>query len=399
MKKLSILLTAVIFTLAFTAGCGNFKFPTFGGSSSHSQKTDFLNPSLPSGTHRAEANVVSPERLAEIQRAKEEAEGNEYENYVDAVKAVDRIKNSVVRVTASGGGGSASGVVWSAGEIVSDGETSTKVSYVLTAHVNIAGSTDVTVETRSGETYSAWLIGSDPDSDVTVMCVEAELDAVEIYTDTDLLKGGEGVFAVSYALDYPQSVATSGIVGAPSGEINLGTRKATLLPHDAAMGASSTGGGLFTDTGLFIGMLDYGFDSGVSGLNFAVPANEAGKIANMLIETHNEYGSLGYVVGKYRLGVKVEKIIADLWGVTERVRIVELDPTGCFARSGFRVNDEIVSFNYREKEYAAAYDGFFELLDSFDLQINDVLYFTVLRGENRTPTQVNLTIYQYIYGT
>lgn len=191
--------------------------------------------------------------------------------------------------------GAGSGVIIDAGN-----------GYIITcAHV-ITGASNVTVTLRSGDKYDAEIIGSDTQTDIAVIKIEAEgLVAAATY-DSDKLVVGQTAIAIGNPLGTLGGTVSSGIVSALDREITIDGQEYNLLQIDTSINPGNSGGGLFDIAGNLIGIVNAksgGADGGttIEGLGFAIPINKALEVADDLI-------SQGYVGGRVYLGISVAEI-------------------------------------------------------------------------------------------
>jgi serine protease Do len=78
-----------------------------------------------------------------------------------------------------------------------------------------------------------------------------------------------------------------------------------LIQTDAALNSGSSGGALFNNEGLLIGIVNSGFD-GYQGLNFAIPANVARACLTSIVETYKDNGNnYGYYKGETNIGISI----------------------------------------------------------------------------------------------
>jgi putative serine protease PepD len=143
-------------------------------------------------------------------------------------------------------------------------------------------------------TTTATLVGSDPESDIAVLKVaKSGLPAVT-FGDSDSVAVGDPVLAIGAPLDLPNTV-TYGIVSALRRplEISAGagpTRFYAAIQTDAAVNHGNSGGPLVDGSGRVIGV-DAAIESpstsnseaGNIGLAFAIPINQARRIAQQII--------------------------------------------------------------------------------------------------------------------
>lgn len=186
--------------------------------------------------------------------------------------------------------GAGSGVV-----ISSDG-------YIVTNNHVIENATKITVQMRDGNEYTATLIGSDSKSDIAVLKVEAKNLQAAVFGDSDTLIVGEEVVAIGNPLGELGGSVTNGIISAKEREIEIDNQLMTLLQTNAAINPGNSGGGLFNLKGELIGIVNAkSSGTGIEGLGFAIPANDAKDVIEDIIE-------FGYVKGRVQLGISAIEI-------------------------------------------------------------------------------------------
>ena len=184
--------------------------------------------------------------------------------------------------------GAGSGVI-----ISSDG-------YILTcAHV-VSGASNITVSIGDKD-YPATLVGEDTTSDIAVVKVDATGLTPATVGDSDNLKVGESVMAVGNPLGELGGTVTSGIVSALNRSVSIqgssSVNTMSLIQMDASVSPGNSGGGLFNMNGELVGIVNAkSSDSDAEGLGFAIPVNDAVKVAQELLEN-------GYVTGRPYLGI------------------------------------------------------------------------------------------------
>jgi len=186
--------------------------------------------------------------------------------------------------------GSGSGIILS-----SDGYILTN-NHVVTAESN-APADDLTVVFNDNSTAKARVVGTDPISDIAVVKVDrSDLQAITMGTSANLTVGQE-VVAVGSPLGLSGTV-TSGIISAlnrPVSTTQQGDKQASVMDAiqtDAAINPGNSGGALVNANGALIGVnsaiasLSSGdSQSGSIGLGFAIPIDQAMRIANELKAT------------------------------------------------------------------------------------------------------------------
>ena len=255
-----------------------------------------------------------------------------------SVQAVaGRVVPSVVRIEVAGrtGAGEGSGVVLS-----SDG-------LILTNnHVVAGGGQDarLTVFFSDGSTAPATVVGADAVSDIAVIRVDGRNDLTPIdLGSSDNLAVGQEVVAVGSPLGL-QSTVTAGIVSALDRPVSTSGDSANqasvidAIQTDAAINPGNSGGALVDMEGRLIGIntaiATAGGQSGSIGLGFAIPVEQARRVAQELVDT----GKATHAI----IGVQVPSR-DDAYGA----RIVEVVPDGPAARAGIPDNALIVRVDDR----------------------------------------------------
>ncbi len=193
-------------------------------------------------------------------------------------------------------GGAGSGVIISA-----DG-------YIITNNHVIcddSGSTvaeNITVRLTNGEEYKAVAIGNDVDSDIAVLKIEAQNLTFAVAGNSDNLAVGEEVVVVGNPLGELGGTVTNGIVSATEREMEVNGVTMSLIQSNAAVNPGNSGGGMFNMKGELIGIVNAkSSGTGIEGLGFAIPINEALQINEQLL-------LYGYVRGKTMIGVQFQDI-------------------------------------------------------------------------------------------
>lgn len=258
-----------------------------------------------------------------------------------SVQAVaDKVVPSVVRIEVLGrtGAGEGSGVILS-----SDG-------LVLTNNHVVAGAgpgSRLTVYFSDGSTAPASVVGADAVSDIAVIRAEGRTDLTPIELgSSENLDVGQEVVAVGSPLGL-QSTVTAGIVSAlnrpvsASGDSGNQNSVIDAIQTDAAINPGNSGGALVDMEGRLVGIntaiATAGGQAGSIGLGFAIPVEQARRIAQELIDT----GRATHAI----IGVQVPSR-DDAYGA----RVVEVVPDGPAARAGIpqgalitRVNERVVT--------------------------------------------------------
>ena len=170
--------------------------------------------------------------------------------------------------------------------------------YVLTNHHVIDDAEEITVTLRDQRSFTARVVGQDPEVDIALLQIEAgDLTALPI-ADSDTLRVGDFVVAIGNPFGLGQTV-TYGIVSA-LGRSGLGIEGfENFIQTDASINPGNSGGALVTTQGQLVGINTaiLGPSGGNIGIGFAIPSNMAQASVRQLAE-HGEVrrGELGVVI-------------------------------------------------------------------------------------------------------
>lgn len=213
--------------------------------------------------------------------------------------------------------------------------------YIVTNHHVIEDANSIIVRTRSGDEYKATLVGSDAQSDLAVLKIEATGLTPAVLGDSTKLEVGDLAIAIGNPLGELGGSVTSGIISALDREMTIDGQTMTLLQTDAAVNPGNSGGGLFDANGDLIGIVN-AKSSGedVEGIGFAIPISTAKEIIDELINN-------GAVTSRPTLGVSLYNVTdmntAAQLGVDEQgVYIVQIVEDGCADKAGLKTGDRII---------------------------------------------------------
>lgn len=214
--------------------------------------------------------------------------------------------------------------------------------YILTnAHV-VDNANVVTVKLTDKREYRAKVIGSDKQSDVAVLKIDAKnLPTVKI-GDPNGSKVGQWVVAIGSPYGFDNTV-TSGIISAKSRSLP-NENYTPFIQTDVPVNPGNSGGPLFNLQGEVIGInsMIYSQTGGFQGLSFAIPINEAIKVKDALIKTGH--------VDRGRLGVTVQAMnqtLANSFGMKspQGALVSSVEPGGPAAKAGLQPGDVITALN------------------------------------------------------
>ncbi|MFN3629006.1 MAG: S1C family serine protease [Casimicrobiaceae bacterium] len=219
--------------------------------------------------------------------------------------------------------------------------------YILTNNHVVDGAQHIQVELSDKRTLPARLIGTDPETDLAVIKVDADgaLPAI-VFADSNRLRQGDIVLAIGNPFGVFGHTVTMGIVSATGRtEIGDGNPFESFIQTDAAINQGNSGGALVDLAGHLVGINTSIFTrtGDFSGIGFAIPTSVALPVMEQLIANGRvQRGYLGVTLGsrpapgassassqRNERGAVVEAIVSD----------------GPGARAGLRPNDVIIAVN------------------------------------------------------
>jgi serine protease Do len=213
--------------------------------------------------------------------------------------------------------------------------------YILTnAHV-VDSADEVWVRLTDRREFKAKVIGSDKQSDIAVLRIDAKSLPTVKLGDSKTVKPGEWVAAIGSPFGFENSVS-AGIVSAKARSLP----DATYVPFiqtDVAVNPGNSGGPLFNLAGEVVGVNSqiYSRSGGYQGISFAIPIEVALNVKEQIVK-HGK-------VTRGRLGVTVQEVnapLADSFGL-ERPHgalVSSVDASGPAEKGGVQVGDVIVKY-------------------------------------------------------
>lgn len=143
----------------------------------------------------------------------------------------------------------------------------------------------ITVVLSDGRRYSATLIGSDIETDLAVVKIQANMLPFLTLAEAQPLKVGDIVLAIGNPFGVGQTV-TQGIVSATRRRIANGTVWQNFIQIDAAINPGNSGGALINPLGQLVGVNTAVFrgETGAVGIGFAIPADLLAQVVPQIIE-------------------------------------------------------------------------------------------------------------------
>lgn len=218
--------------------------------------------------------------------------------------------------------------------------------YIITNNHVVADAVKTTITLNDKREYNGTIIGTDPNSDLALIKIDAEDLPYLQFANSDDVRIGEWVLAVGNPMNLTSTV-TAGIISAKARQLELSSRGGTeecYLQTDAAVNSGNSGGALVNADGKLVG-INTAIASGngfYTGYSFAIPSNIVKKI---YLDLKN-YGQ----VQKAFLGVSIMELNAKLADEYELddvrgIYVAEVEEDGAAAKNDFQEGDVILSID------------------------------------------------------
>jgi len=218
-----------------------------------------------------------------------------------------------------------------------------KNGYILTNNHLVEGAENVTVSLADGRELDGKIVGTDSESDVALVKIDADNLPVLELADSDKLEVGEWVIAIGNPFGLTRTV-TAGIVSAKGRSGFKVAEIEDFIQTDAAINPGNSGGPLLNLDGGVVGMNTAILGAGVNiGIGLAIPINFAKFVYPQLIDTGSAvWGQLGVVF------VELTPDLATALGLEEDTKgaaINEVIEGSAAEKAGLKRYDVIVEFD------------------------------------------------------
>ena len=214
--------------------------------------------------------------------------------------------------------------------------------YILTNNHVVSEASEIQVALNDGRQFTAKVIGTDPQTDVALIKINAENLPALTLTDSSKVEIGDVVLAIGNPFGIGQTV-TKGIVSAKD-RTTSGDGDEDFIQTDAAINPGNSGGALVDTDGRLIGINSAILtrSGGNQGIGFAVPSDLCRWVMDSLVKTgHVERGLLG---------VMIQNLTPDLAKAfkldrTTGALVGDVTPGSPADKAGLKSGDVITQFN------------------------------------------------------
>jgi len=272
--------------------------------------------------------------------------------------------------------GEGSGIIYS-----EDGYIVTNYHVIEKAINDESAKVEVALE-GSEEWIAATIVGVDEVTDLAVIKIEKTgLQAAEFGTSNDL-KVGDIAVAIGNPLGQEfAGTVTSGVVSALNRSVTTDGRTYKLIQTDAAINTGNSGGALANSKGEVIGINTVKIvATGVEGIGFAIPSDEAVPIIKELIENKKiSRPSIG--IG----GIDVTEAISKAYNLHVGVYVSEVMTGSPAEKAGFKAGDIIIKAEGQEIKTMDELNTI-----KYKYKVGDTFKVTVLRDSKEVELSVVL---------
>ena len=215
--------------------------------------------------------------------------------------------------------------------------------YILTNNHVVEGADEIAVLLAGGRSVAARVVGTDPDTDLAILKLEATNLQATTFGNSDRIQVGDVVLAIGNPFGVGQTV-TMGIVSA-TGRNRLGINTfENFIQTDAAINPGNSGGALVDAAGNLIGINTAIFSpsGGSLGIGFAIPVSLAKQVMEQIIKTGR--------VERGWLGVGLQEITPELvsslnLAANQGALVSGVVPGGPAAKAGMKPGDVLKAIN------------------------------------------------------
>ena len=218
--------------------------------------------------------------------------------------------------------------------------------YILTNNHVVDGADQVTVRLSDRRELDAKVIGTDEQTDIALLKIDAENLPVVSIGDSTLLKPGQWVVAIGSPFGMDHTV-THGIVSAVGRGYDRSQQYVPFIQTDVPINPGNSGGPLFNLAGQVVGINSQIFSNtgGYMGVSFAIPISVA-------MNTMSQLKEKGHV-SRGMIGVQIQNVDRDSAKALGLPRsggalINNVSADSAAEKAGVKVGDVILAFDGSE---------------------------------------------------
>src|SRR5664280_368990 len=219
--------------------------------------------------------------------------------------------------------------------------------YIVTNNHVIDGADSIQVTLYNNKSYTATIVGRDPDTDIALIKIKAKNLPTIKFGDSDNLRLGEWVLAVGNPFNLTSTV-TAGIVSAKGRSLDMdgGYKLESFIQTDAALNMGNSGGALVNTKGELVGITSaiVSPTGTYSGNSFAIPVN----IVKKTVDDLRQYGRAQRAV----MGINIQEVTSEIaqkvnLDNVSGVYVASVAEDGAAEEAGIKAKDVIVKIDDR----------------------------------------------------
>ena len=283
----------------------------------------------------------------------------------------------------------------SSGDSVAEGSgvIISKDGYIMTNY-HVVGNADPKVASSKNTVLDVFLpdkrqtkgtfVGGDKRNDLAVIKIDLDNLSVAELGDSSKLEVGESAIAIGNPLgmEFAGSV-TSGVISALNRKVEVEDKTLNLIQTDAAINPGNSGGALVNSNGQVVGINTIKISvSGVEGLGFAIPINDAKPIIDQLT-------LFGYVKGRPLIGItgqEINEAISQQYSLPMGIYIVQVAPESGAEKAGLKKGDILVKMAGQDIKTMKNLD---EIKNKY--KAGDKVDITIVRESNKQDLKLTFT--------
>ncbi len=267
--------------------------------------------------------------------------------------------------------------------------------YIITNEHVIDGAQKIRVVMSNGKTYdNVKVVGSDTQTDLAVLKVNATGLAYASFGDSSQLQVGQTVIAIGNpgGLELASTV-TNGIVSGLNRSISESSSNMTYIQTNALINPGNSGGPLVNMYGQVVGIncSKIESDNGTTyeGIGFAIPINSAKPIIDSLIKN-------GYVTGRVKIGISVYSLSnsqAQWYSYPSGLYIEDIDQSSDAYAKGLRAKDIITKIDgvsIANDDADTVYSKFYA--EETKHKVGDTVTLTVYQTDTGNTTTISVKL-------
>lgn len=327
-----------------------------------------------------------PEDSTKVQISETSGGNENAESYADVY---DKVSPSIVSIIVDdiqqGSEASGSGVIMS-----EDG-------YIITNNHVVEDGDKLTVVLNDASTYEAELIGTDEQTDLAVVKIDATGLTVAEFGDSDSVKVGDRAFAIGSPAGVEfQNSFTGGFISALNRNVTINDREMTLIQTDTAINPGNSGGALINSSGQVIGITSSKLSStssdtaSIEGMGFAIPTSTVKEVCDQLI-------AYGHVTGRPAIGISgydIDEMRAAYYSIPQGVMITSVDTASDAYTQGIKQGDIVTGVNGEEITCMSDINAI-----KSDLKAGDSMTLTIYRSGQTIEVTIQLIDQADLAGT